>query len=327
MKKRALVLGAGGFIGQHLVHQLKELSFYVVGVDLHYPFFGQSEADDFLIADLRDPEFCARIARESYHEIYQLAADMGGAGYIFTGHNDADILHNSALINLNVLHAFREHTSSRLFFSSSACVYPIQNQNTNTAPQCREDSVYPALPDSDYGWEKLFGERMYAAYQRNYGLDIRIARFHNIYGPGNVFDGGREKAPAAICRKVALARNGDFIEIWGDGKQTRSFLFIDECLTGLRLLMENPYQGPLNLGSDEMISIADLAQMVIDISGKDLGIRNVPGPQGVRGRNSDNQFIFETLQWRPSMKLRVGMEVMYAWVNEQVMRGIPQATF
>lgn len=313
-------MGAGGFIGQHLVRQLKELSFFVVGVDLHLPFFGDSEADRFLIADLRDAQICAELATDTYDEIYQLAADMGGAGYIFTGQHDADILHNSALVNLNVLHAFRHHTGAKLFFSSSACVYPVQHQNSSAAPMCREDSVYPAMPDSDYGWEKLFGERMYEAYRRNYGLDIRIARFHNIYGPGNVFEGGREKAPAAICRKVAMAKEGDVIEIWGDGKQTRSFLLIDECLTGMRLLMENPYLGPVNLGSDEMISINDLARMVISISGKHLSIRNVPGPQGVRGRNSDNQFIFETLQWRPTMSLQKGMELTYQWVANELLK-------
>lgn len=312
-----MVLGGGGFIGSRLVKQLKDLSFDVTAVDLHYPYFEESLADEFIIADLREKELVEDLASTSWHEIYQLAADMGGAGYIFSGENDADILHNSALVNLNVLHAFRNH-QAKIFFSSSACVYPIHNQNTNIAPNCREDSVYPALPDSDYGWEKLFGEHMFMAYARNYKLDVRIARFHNIFGPGNVFEGGREKAPAAICRKVALAKDGDTIEIWGDGKQTRSFLYIDECLTGMRLLMESAYQEPINIGSDEMVSINDLTRMIINISGKQLDIRNVSGPQGVRGRNSDNQRIFEKLQWRPSSPLYEGMKQMYFWIEKQL---------
>lgn len=312
-----MVLGGGGFIGSQLIKQLKDLSFEVTAVDLHYPYFEETLADKFILADLREKELLEDLAATPWHEIYQLAADMGGAGYIFTGENDADILHNSALINLNVLHAFRAN-QAKIFFSSSACVYPIQNQNSNIAPNCREDSVYPALPDSDYGWEKLFAERMYMAYAKNHGLDIRIARFHNIFGPGNVFEGGREKAPAAICRKVALAKNGDTIEIWGDGKQTRSFLYIDECLTGMRLLMESDCMDPINIGSDELVSINELTQMIINISGKQLHIRNVNGPQGVRGRNSDNQRIFEELQWRPSSSLVDGVKQMYFWIEKEL---------
>jgi nucleoside-diphosphate-sugar epimerase len=314
----SLVLGGGGFIGSHLVRFLKERGHQVTAVDLVEPAFHPSEADEFIQGDLRQPDLFQSLAKTSFDRVYQLAADMGGAGYIFTGDHDADIIHNSALINLNLLDAFKEKQDTRIFFSSSACVYPQQNQENLVAPVCREDTVYPAHPDSDYGWEKLFSERMFMAYQRNYNLDIRVARFHNIFGPFNVFSGGREKAPAAICRKVAQAADGDVIEIWGDGRQTRSFLYIDECLEGVEHLMNSEFPGPVNIGSDEMISINDLAKMVIDLSGKDLSIRNVRGPMGVRGRNSDNRLIFEKLNWRPNYPLQQGMEKLYSWVNEQV---------
>lgn len=316
---KALVLGGGGFIGSHLVKQLKQIGYYVTSVDLHQPYFGTSEADEFIIGDLRDKDILLELSLKEFDRIYQLAADMGGAGYIFTGENDADIIHNSALINLNVLDAFKNHKDTTFFFSSSACVYPMHNQTNQAAPDCREETVYPAHPDSDYGWEKLFGERMFQAYQRNYQLNIRIARFHNIFGPFNIFDGGREKAPAAICRKVALAKEGDVISVWGDGQQTRSFLYIDECLKGVERLMESDVSYPLNIGSDEMISINDLTQMVIGISGKRLSITNVKGPQGVRGRNSHNQLIFESIHWRPAYPLYDGMKNLYQWVNSMVL--------
>lgn len=315
---RSLVLGGGGFIGSHLVRFLKDRGHHVTAVDLIKPHFHTSEADEFIVGDLRNPNLAQSLSKSNFNRIYQLAADMGGAGYIFTGDHDADIIHNSALINLNVLNAFREKTDARVFFSSSACVYPKQNQENLVAPVCREDTVYPANPDSDYGWEKLFSERLFMAYHRNYELNVRIARFHNIYGPNNVFEGGKEKAPAAICRKVAEAKDGDVIEIWGDGKQTRSFLYIDECLEGVEHLMSGEFPGPLNIGSDEMININDLAKMVIEISGKDLSIKNVRGPMGVRGRNSDNRLIFDKLNWRPNSPLKEGVKNLYNWVQSQL---------
>lgn len=320
MTKSALVLGAGGFIGGHLVTRLKNEGFWVRGVDLEFNKYHDSEADDFVIGDLRDQNVVARVIDRKFDEVYQLAADMGGAGYIFTGENDADIMHNSATINLNVLDACHKRSIKRVFYSSSACMYPAYNQEDPDNPNCAEDSAYPANPDSEYGWEKLFSERLYLAYNRNHGLECRVARFHNIFGPKGTWDGGKEKAPAAICRKVAMAKDGDTIEIWGDGMQTRSFLYIEECLEGSIRLLRSNFEGPVNVGSDEIISINDLARMVIEISGKDLKIRNIPGPEGVRGRNSDNRLILEKLDWRPTQKLRDGMSKTYDWISSQVSR-------
>jgi len=312
-----LVNGAGGFIGGHLVTALRKEGFWIRGVDLKRPEFSDSSADEFVCGDLRDPRFVAEMVRGMNH-VYQLAADMGGAGYLFTGDNDATVMYNSALINLNVLEYGRLAGVKRFFYSSSACVYPACNQSDPDHPDCSEDSVYPAEPDSEYGWEKLFSERLYLTYQRNYGMPVRIARFHNIFGPKGAWYGGREKAPAAICRKVAEASEGDEIEIWGDGNQTRSFLYIDECIEGVRRLMESDFTGPVNLGSEEMVTINRLARMVIEISGKKLGIRHVPGPQGVRGRNSDNRLLYQKLGWAPSRPPREGLEKTYRWIEAQV---------
>ena len=316
--KSILVCGAGGFIGSHLVKKLKTEGFWVRGVDLKYPRFSDTVADDFVIGDLRDQQLCAQAVDRMFDEVYQLAADMGGAGYIFTGDNDADVMSNSALININILERCRKHNIKRVFYSSSACVYPEYNQMEPDNPKTSEESVYPAAPDSEYGWEKLFSERLYLSFQRNHGIECRIARFHNIFGPEGSWNDGREKSPAALCRKVAEAGNGGEIEVWGDGKQTRSYLFIDACLEGMDRFMRCDWSGPVNLGSDEMISVNALARMIIDISGKNLSINNVPGPLGVRGRTSDNNLIFEHLSWRPKQSLIQGMEKTYAWVAEQV---------
>ncbi len=320
MKKQALVLGAGGFIGGHLVTRLKNEGFWVRGVDLKFNKYNESEADDFVIGDLRDQNVVARVIDRRFDEVYQLAADMGGAGYIFTGENDADIMHNSATINLNVLDTCHKRSIKRVFYSSSACMYPAYNQEDPDNPNCVENSAYPANPDSEYGWEKLFSERLYLAYNRNHGMECRLARFHNIFGPNGTWDGGKEKAPAAICRKVAMAQDGDTIEIWGDGLQTRSFLYIEECIEGSIRLLRSKFEGPVNIGSDEMISINDLARMVIKISGKNLKIKNIPGPEGVRGRNSDNRLILEKLDWKPTQKLLDGMSRTYDWISLQVSR-------
>lgn len=317
--KRILVTGAGGFIGSHLVKRLKKEGFWVRGVDLKYPVFGETAADDFVIGDLRDQIVCRNITDDiKFDEVYQLAADMGGAGYVFTGEHDADIMHNSATINLNMLERCRITGMKKIFYSSSACIYPKYNQEDPDNPKCSENSAYPAQPDSEYGWEKLFSERLYLAYHNNYGVQVRIARFHNIFGPEGAWNDGREKAPAAICRKVAEAPDGGEIEIWGDGKQTRSFLYIDECLEGVRRLMASDFIGPVNIGSEEMVTINQLAEMVIDIAGKKLKIKNVDGPQGVRGRNSDNRRIKEKLGWAPSYPLKKGLEKTYAWIKAQV---------
>lgn len=318
MVKNALVCGAGGFIGSHLVKRLKQEGYWVRGVDLKYPEFSETEADDFVIGDLRDPYICRQIVDQRFDEIYQLAADMGGAGFVFTGENDADIMHNSGLINLNMLEACYKRNLKRIFYSSSACMYPEYNQKDPDNPNCAEDSAYPASPDSEYGWEKLFSERLYLAFNRNLGMEVRIARFHNIFGPEGTWRGGREKAPAAICRKVAEVRNGGEIEIWGDGKQTRSFLYIDECLEGVLRLTRSDFIGPVNIGSEEMVTINQLTEMVMNIAGKQLAIKNVPGPQGVRGRNSDNKLIYKKLGWKPTRPLRVGMEETYKWIEGQV---------
>jgi nucleoside-diphosphate-sugar epimerase len=315
--KTALVCGAGGFIGSHLVRRLKSEGFWVRGADLKHPDFSPTEADDFVQGDLRDPLLCRAITNRRFDEVYQLAADMGGAGYIFTGENDADIMHNSATINLNMLDALARSGVGRVFYSSSACIYPERNQLDPDNPNCAEDSAYPAAPDSEYGWEKLFSERLYLAYGRNHGIPVHIARYHNIFGPEGTWRGGKEKAPAALCRKVAEAPDGGTIEIWGDGRQTRSFLYIDECLEGTTRLIRSDATGPVNIGSDEMISINDLAHMVAGFSGKRLAIRNIPGPTGVRGRNSDNRLIRDTLAWAPSRPLSEGMRKTYDWIAAQ----------
>lgn len=315
---KALVCGAGGFIGSHMVKRLKEEGYWVRGVDLTYPEFAVTEADDFLIGDLRDPYRCIQIVDRFFDEVYQFAADMGGAGYVFTGENDADIMHNSAMINLNMLDACQKRNIKRIFYSSSACIYPEYNQLESDNPNCSEDSVYPAEPDSEYGWEKLFSERMYLAYHRNYNMEVRIARYHNIFGPEGSWNDGREKAPAAICRKVAMAKDGGQIEIWGDGKQTRSFLYIDECLEGTLRLMRSEWAGPVNIGSDEMVTIDQLSDIVMEIAGKKLTKKHIHGPLGVRGRNSSNKLIQEKLGWRPVQPLKVGLEQTYKWIEKQV---------
>jgi len=318
--KRALVCGAGGFIGSHLVKRLKKEGFWVRGVDLKYPEFGKTAADDFVIGDLRDQVVCKSITDIPFDEVCQLAADMGGAGFVFTGDNDADIMHNSGLINLNILEACRKRNVKQIFYSSSACIYPEYNQRDPNNPKCSEDSAYPAAPDSEYGWEKLFSERLYLAFHRNYGMEVRIARYHNIFGPEGTWQGGREKAPAALCRKIAIAPDGGEIEIWGDGFQTRSFLYIDDCLEGTLRLMRSNFAGPVNIGSEEMVTIKELAMMIMEIAGKKLKLKHVPGPLGVRGRNSDNQLIKENLRWAPSISLEEGLRKTYPWIEEQVER-------
>lgn len=318
--KSALVLGAGGFIASHLVKRLKSEGFWVRGVDLKYPEFTETHADDFAIGDLRDLQFVRDVVDRRFDEVYQLAADMGGAGYIFIGENDADIMYNSALINLHLLETCKRRNIKNIFYSSSACMYPEHNQLDPENPDCREDSAYPANPDSEYGWEKLFSERLYLAYNRNHGLNCSVGRYHNIFGPEGTWCGGKEKAPAALCRKVAVAKNNSTIEVWGDGKQTRSFLYIDECVEGTtRLLRNTSFNGPVNIGSEEMISINDLAKMIIDISGKTVNLKNIPGPVGVRGRNSNNDLIFEKLKWKPSEPLENGLKKTYEWIKLQTM--------
>ncbi len=330
----ALVCGAGGFIGSHLVKRLKQEGYWVRGVDLKYPEFSMTAADEFIIADLRDQNVYPQVLDRPFDEVYQLAADMGGAGYLFTGEHDADVMHNSAMINLNMAFYGNKAGIKKIFYSSSACMYPEHNQLDPNNPNCVESSAYPAAPDSEYGWEKLFSERLYLSFQRNYKMDVRIARFHNIFGPEGTWDGGKEKAPAALSRKVAeagphrtvdvwengkLVRSLPCIDIWGDGKQTRSFLYIDECVEGVRRLMQGNFTGPVNIGSDEMVTLNDLAAMLIQISGKGImAINHIPGPLGVRGRNSDNRLIYEKLGWKPSAKLVQGLTTTYHWIEAQV---------
>ena len=337
--KTALVLGAGGFIGSHLVKKLKSEGFWVRGVDLKYPEHWETVADDFVIGDLRDPQVVSRVMFapnqtslddkiNSFDEVYQLAADMGGAGYIFTGENDANVMHNSALINLNVTHEAVKKSVKRIFYSSSACMYPEHNQLDPNNPNCEESSAYPANPDSEYGWEKLFSERLFLAFNRNYGLDVRVARFHNIFGPMGTWDGGKEKAPAAMCRKAAESNSE--IEVWGDGLQTRSFLYIDECIEMvLRFMRQDNFLGPVNIGSEEMVTINQLAQMALDIANKGSYIKNIEGeefidkygfkcPVGVRGRNSDNKLYKEQMGWEPTQPLYEGIEKTFEWINKQV---------
>lgn len=317
-QKNAIVCGAGGFIGGHLINRLKDEGYWVRGVDLKENEYGNDHADDFIIGDLTDPIVCGKLFDREIHEVYQLAADMGGAGYIFTGEHDAVVMHNSATINLNMAETSKNYKVKKIFYSSSACVYPEYNQLDPDNPKCSEESAYPAAPDSEYGWEKLFSERLYLAYNRNYNLDVRIARFHNIFGPQGTWRGGREKAPAAICRKVGETIDGGEVEIWGDGKQTRSFLFINECVEAVRRLMGSDFTGPVNIGSEEMIAINDLVKMVAKIAGKSINIKNIPGPTGVRGRNSDNKMIKEKLGWAPSQPLVDGISKTYNWIKEQM---------
>lgn len=323
--KRALVCGAGGFIGGHLVNRLKSEGYWVRGVDLKYNDYGNGDSDEFVIGDLTDPVICRQVAVGGFDEVYQLAADMGGAGYIFTGENDAAVMHNSALCNLNMLHAAQQAGVKKIFYSSSACMYPEYNQLDPNNPKCSEESAYPAAPDSEYGWEKLFSERLYLTYQRNLGITVKVARFHNIFGPQGTWRGGKEKAPAAICRKVIEAGDGGTIEIWGDGKQTRSFLYVDECVEGIRRLMESDFSGPVNIGSEEMISINDFAKLIAEISGNNIKINNIKGPEGVRGRNSDNALIQEKLGWAPSHTLREGITKTYHWIAEQAAKEVELA--
>jgi len=317
-KKHAIVCGAGGFIGSHIVNKLKEQDFWVRGVDLKYPQFSKTSADDFAIGDLTCPGFVKSVIPDGIDELYQLAADMGGAGYIFSGENDAKVMHNSALINLNITHESVNKKVKKVFYSSSACVYPEHNQLDPNNPNCSEESAYPAAPDSEYGWEKLFSERLYLAYKRNFGLDVCVARYHNIFGPEGTYKGGKEKSPAALCRKVIEAKDGEDIEIWGDGKQTRSFLYIDECVEGTIKLMRSNFEGPVNIGSEEMISINNFANMIINLSGKKLNIKNISGPLGVRGRKSDNKLIKEKLNWEPSYPLIEGIKNTFEWIQKQI---------
>ena len=318
-KRKALVCGAGGFIGSHMVKRLKREGYWVRGVDLKRPEFGPTAADEFVLGDLREVKTWMDVLDTSFDEVYQFAADMGGAGFVFTGENDAEIMHNSAMINLHMAHFGVARKVRQVFYSSSACIYPAYNQLDAACPNCAEETAYPAAPDSEYGWEKLFSERLYLSFWRNHGLDVRVARFHNIFGPEGTWTGGREKAPAALCRKIAEQPDGGSIEIWGDGEQTRSFLYIDECIEGVRRLMgSSRFRGPVNIGSEEMVTINQMATMIMEIAGKQVRIRHVPGPQGVRGRNSDNTVIRKELNWAPEASLKDGLRETYLWIERQI---------
>ena len=323
--RKALVCGAGGFIGSHMVKRLKQESYWVRGVDLKMPEFSASAADDFVLGDLRDVSAWEKVLDAPFDEVYQFAADMGGAGFVFTGENDAEIMHNSAMINLHMAHFGVAGKVKQVFYSSSACIYPAYNQQDPNNPNCAEQSSYPAAPDSEYGWEKLFSERLYLSFCRNHGLNVRVARFHNIFGPQGTWTGGREKAPAALCRKIADQPDGGQIELWGDGEQTRSFLYIDECIEAVRRLMKGTtFRGPVNIGSDEMVTINAMAAMIMKIAGKKVNIKHIPGPQGVRGRNSDNQVIRRELGWAPTESLQAGLTKTYDWISEQVRAARPK---
>ena len=316
--KQALVCGAGGFIGSHVVETLKSEGFWVRGVDLKYPEFSETAADDFVIGDLRNQDVCRAVVDRKFDEIYQFAADMGGAGYIFSGEHDADVMHNSATINLNVIDACQKRNNKRIFYSSSACMYPAYNQEDPENPNCAESSAYPAAPDSEYGWEKLFSERLYLAYNRNFGMECRIARFHNIFGLRALGQAAKKRLPRPYVGKWPKRKVAGQSRIRGDGNQTRSFLYVDECVDGVLRLTRSPHEGPFNIGSEEMVTINGLAEMAMDIAGKKLHIEHIPGPLGVRGRNSDNKLIKSTLGWAPSRKLRDGLAKTYAWVEQRV---------
>jgi GDP-D-mannose 3',5'-epimerase len=316
--KKILVCGGGGFIGSHLVRKLVSQGHWVKSIDLKYPEFSKTVAQEFVVGDLRDQTFVAKELAIPYDEIYQLAADMGGAGYIFTKEHDATIMHNSCQINLNVLHRSVNVGVKKIFYSSSACIYPEENQTDPNNPNCEESSAYPANPDSEYGWEKIFSERLFQAFGKQHGIETRIARFHNIYGPEGTFQGGREKVPAAFSRKVSLAQDGTSIEIWGSGNQTRSFLYVDECIEGVLKLMESDYRKPINIGSDEMVSIDTLAKMIIKLSGKNLSLKHIDGPTGVMGRCSHNDLIEKTLGWRPSRPLLEGLTKTFHWIDSEL---------
>ena len=327
--RNTLVLGAGGFIGSHMVKRLKSEGCWVKGIDLKKPEYSDSKADEFIVGDLRDQRFVEKVVRldgSTFDEIYQFAADMGGAGYIFTGDHDADVMHNSASINLNVLDAVMKvnkelnTNKTRIFYSSSACIYPAHNQLDPNNPNCIEDSAYPANPDSEYGWEKLFSERLYFSYHRNYGIPVRVARYHNIFGPEGTWKGGKEKAPAAICRKVLEAKDGGEVEVWGDGKQTRSFLFIDECIEATRRLMDSDFMGPINIGSEEMVTINQLVDIAAEVSGKKINKKHIDGPLGVRGRNSENSLIRKKLGWDYKMPLQEGISKTFKWIESQMFK-------
>lgn len=333
--KKVIVLGGGGFIGGHLAKRLKKEGCYVRICDIkNHEYFDHSNiCNEFILADLRDTKSVENVIGAGYDTVFQLAADMGGAGYIFTGEHDANVMHNSAMINLNVVNECAKKKINKLFYSSSACIYPEYNQLDPDNPNCEESSAYPANPDSEYGWEKLFSERLYLSFHRNYGLNVKIVRFHNIFGPQGTWTGGKEKAPAAMLRKAALAENNGEIEVWGDGLQTRSFLYIDDCLEAVLRFMETDFTGPVNIGSEEKVTINELAQMAIKISGKNIGIRNIYGkefmdkygfkcPLGVRGRNSDNKLYRKLVGWEVSQPLFEGMKKTYPWIEEQIKKQI-----